>query len=540
MINELKAILNKENNYQTTENGAVGYKSTGKALVDLNFRVSSMRNGITPDDMLLFCEAMNDDLEYAIKWMFFVRDVRGGMGERNAFQNLYMQYAELYPNEAKATLKLIAEFGRWKDVIDIIDMDPDNNLGGMELVADAFRSDIQNCMAGKSISLLAKWMPSINASGKARKQAKRFAKTFGMTYESYRKVLSKLRAYLDVTEVKTCANRWDEIDYNKVSSNANKRYMNAFKKHDGERYTEHCTKALDTTANPEVKMHAAVLYPHEIWEKYTQMPGLSYDDCYYRGLYESDPFAYGYKYRYLTEPADVDVALEAMWKNLADLGECGNTMVVVDGSGSMTSGCNGVRPINIARSLGVYFAERCQGEFHNVLMEFSRNPKLIDLNDCETLRDKVVKLGKYTDCSNTDIEKVFMLILETAVKAQMKQSDLPDRILIVSDMEFDCATNHTRCRWNDMTPLFDELTDRFAKHGYKLPKLVFWNVNSRTKTIPMTENEMGVVLVSGYSPNIMSMVMSDQTDPWLALKEKLDSSRYNCVSDTLKTVREND
>ena len=537
MINELKATLNRENNYQLTENGAVGYKSTGSALTDLNFRVTSMRNGITPVDLLLFCDAMNEDLEYAIKWLFFARDVRGGMGERDVFQRFYMQYAELYPNEAKATLKLVAEFGRWKDVIDIINIDKDNNLGGMELVMGILHDDIQNCMGGKPISLLAKWMPSINASGKARQQAKRFAKTFGMTYESYRKLLSKLRSYLDVTEVKTCANRWDEIDYNKVSSNANKRYMNAFKKHDGERYTAHCTKALDTTSNSEVKMHAAVLYPHEIWEKYTQLPGLTYDDCYYRGLYESDPFAYGYKYRYAKEPADADVALEAMWKNLADLGECGNTMVVVDGSGSMTSGCNGVRPINIARSLGVYFAERCQGEFHNVLMEFSSRPKLIDLNGCETLRDKIVELGKYTDCSNTDIEKVFMLILETAVKAQMKQSDLPDRILIVSDMEFDGATSNTRGIYGGMKALFDDLADRYAKYGYKLPKLVFWNVNSRTKTIPLTENEMGVVLVSGFSPNIMSMVMSDQTDPWLALKEKLDSNRYDCVSDTLKALR---
>ena len=539
MINELKATLNRENNYQLTENGAVGYKSTGSALTDLNFRVTSMRNGITRDDMFLFCEAMNDNLEYAIKWLFFARDVRGGMGERDVFQRFYMQYAELYPNEAKATLKLVAEFGRWKDVIDIINIDQDNNLGGLELVSETFHKDIQNCMAGKSISLLAKWMPSINASGKARKQAKRFVKYFGLTNEGYRKMLSKLRAYLDVTEVKTCANRWGEIDYNKVSSNANKRYVNAFKKHDGERYMEHCANALDTTANPEVKMHAAVLYPHEIWEKYTQLPGLAYDDCYDRGLYESDPYAYSYRYNRLTEPAPADIALEAMWKNLADLGDCGNTMVVVDGSGSMTSGCNGVRPINIARSLGVYFAERCQGEFHNVLMEFSRNPKLIDLNGCKTLRDKVVELGKYTDCTNTDIEKVFMLILDTAVNAKMKQSDLPDRILIVSDMEFDGATSNTRYMYG-MRSLFDDLARRYAKYGYKLPKLVFWNVNSRTKTIPMTENEMGVVLVSGFSPNIMSMVMSDQTDPWLALKEKLDSNRYDCVSDTLKSVREND
>ena len=516
MINELKVNLEKENNYQLTENGAVGYKSTGSVLTDLNFRVSSMRgNGITQDDMNIFVQAMNENLEYAIKWLFFARDVRGGLGERNVFQQLYMKYAELYPNEAKATLKIIFEFGRWKDVIDIINMDPNNVLGGMELVSETFHKDIQNCMEGRPISLLAKWMPSINASGKARKQAKRFAKEFGLPYESYRKMLSKLRAYLDVTEVKTCGNRWGDIDYNKVSSNANKRYTNAFKKHDGQRYLEHCTKALDVASNPDVKMHASVLYPHEIWEKYTKT---SY---------------YGY-----VETLDTDISLEALWKNLADLGDCGNTMVVVDGSGSMVSKCefSNVRPINISRSLGVYFAERCKGEFHNILMEFSRRPKLIDLNGCKTLRDKVVEMCKYNDCTNTDIEAVFMLILQTAVNANMMQSDLPDRILIISDMEFDTATNYTN-RIYSMKSLFDELADRFAKYGYKLPKLVFWNVNSRTNAIPMTENEMGVIMVSGYSPNIMSMIMSNQTDPWLALKEKLDDERYDCISDILKIVK---
>lgn len=516
MIHELKANLEKENNYQLTENGAVGYKSTGSVLTDLNFRVSSMRgNGITQDDMNIFVQAMNENLEYAIKWLFFARDVRGGLGERNVFQQFYMKYAELYPNEAKATLKLIAEFGRWKDVIDIINMDPDNKLGGMLLVFNTFHTDIQNCMEGKPISLLAKWMPSINASGKARKQAKIFAKEFGLPYESYRKMLSKLRAYLDVTEVKTCGNRWGEIDYNKVSSGANIRYTEAFKKHDGERYLEHCNKALDVANNPDVKMHASVLYPHEIWEKYAKVQ--SYWDS--------------------IQTLSVDISLEALWENLADLGDCGNTMVVVDGSGSMVSKCafSNVKPINISRSLGVYFAERCKGEFHNILMEFSRRPKLIDLNGCKTLRDKIVEMHKYNDCSNTDIEAVFMLILQTAVNAHMKQSDLPDRILIVSDMEFDCATSYTHSIYG-LKSLFNEISDRFAKYGYKMPKLVFWNVNSRTNTIPMTENEAGIIMVSGYSPNIMSMIMSNQTDPWLALKEKLDDKRYDCISDILKSV----
>jgi hypothetical protein len=269
-------------------------------------------------------------------------------------------------------------------------------------------------------------------------------------------------------------------------------------------------------------MHASVLYPHEVWGKYTQLPGLQY--------------TYDYMYNMEKDVAEADVALEAMWKNLADMGDCGNTMVVVDGSGSMTCSYVGVKPINVSRSLGVYFAERCEGEFKNILMEFSHCPQLIDLNGCDTLRDKIVEMNKYTDCTNTDIESVFMLILQTAIDGGMKQSDLPERLLIVSDMEFDSATNATTYKYG-MKALFDELADRYAKYGFKMPKLVFWNVCSRTNTIPLTENEMGVILVSGFSVNVLSMVMSGQTDPWLALKEKLDEDRYSCISDILKTVR---
>ena len=513
MVNEMKKILDRENQYQLTENGAVGYNTTGKVLTDLNFRVSSFRKGLSEDSIQLFIQAMNEDLEYAIKWLFFMRDIRGGMGERDAFQELYMKYGACYPNEAKATLKLVAEFGRWKDVIDIISKDHQNILGGMELVKETFTNDIKNCAMNKPISLLAKWMPSINASDKARQQAKKIAKYFGIPYSTYRRTLSKLRAYLDVTEVKTCGNRWGEIDYNKVSSNANIRYARAFRKHDEQRYVEHCSRAMDVNSNPDVKMHADALYPHEVWKKYS-------DKIYNR---------------FYTEHVAEDVSIEAMWKNLKDLGDCGNTMVVVDGSGSMTCHVGNVRPIDVSRSLGVYFAEKCQGEFHNILMEFSSSPQLIDLNGCKSLKDKVVEMLKYDDCTNTNIEAVFLLILQTAIKSKMKQSDLPERILIVSDMEFDMATSNTVCFFG-MKALFDHLAELYAESGYKLPKLVFWNVCSRTNTIPMTENEMGVIMVSGFSPNILSMVMSGQTDPWLALKEKLDSERYACISDTLKSV----
>ena len=220
----------------------------------------------------------------------------------------------------------------------------------------------------------------------------------------------------------------------------------------------------------------------------------------------------------------------------------GNTLVVVDGSGSMTcrvSKSNSVQAIDVSRSLGVYFAERCTGEFRNKFIEFSSEPKIVDFSDKTTLADKINFVRKFNDCSNTDIEKVFRLILSTAVRNHMSQEDMPERVLIVSDMEFDQATTHYS--WGgskfDWVPLFESIRQEYEEKGYKLPRLVFWNVNSRTNTIPVTENEAGVTLVSGFSTNIVKMVMSNETDPWLVLKETLDSERYNPVGEILKSIK---
>jgi hypothetical protein len=201
-----------------------------------------------------------------------------------------------------------------------------------------------------------------------------------------------------------------------------------------------------------------------------------------------------------------------------------------------TIGGSNVQAIDVSRSLSVYFAERCEGEFKNKFIEFSSTPHFIDFNHCKTLLDKMKYVGQYDDCSNTDIEKVFMLLLNTAKKNHMKQSDLPERILIISDMEFDGATTINRWSGNfqsRMKTVFENITAEYNAAGYKMPKLVFWNVNSRTNTIPVTENDLGVALVSGFSANIAKMVMSGKTDPWEVLKETLDSERYSLVDKAL-------
>lgn len=185
--------------------------------------------------------------------------------------------------------------------------------------------------------------------------------------------------------------------------------------------------------------------------------------------------------------------------------------------------------LEVANSLAIYFAERSSGEFKNKYITFSSRPQLVDFSRGQSLRDKIsIALG-HSEISNTNIEAVFDLILNTAIRNNMSQEDIPANILIISDMEFDCATTG-RIGAN----LFKTIEAKYRGYGYKLPRLVFWNVNSRTNTIPVRENDMGVALVSGFSVNICKMVMSGKTDPFECLLEALNTPRYQPVEDALK------
>ena len=214
-------------------------------------------------------------------------------------------------------------------------------------------------------------------------------------------------------------------------------------------------------------------------------------------------------------------------------------MVVVDGSGSMVTNIKGskIMAIDVARSLGVFFSERCIGEFKDKVIEFSAKPRYIDLSDCKSLADKYNTLNRYDDCSNTNLEKVFDLLLKTAIDNNLPQSELPQRILVVSDMEFDYATNISSGNHNEVMAryqtLFESIKRKWSKYGYTMPNIVFWNVNSRTNTIPVTSNECGVTLVSGYSVNNVKMVLSGDVNPWTALKSVLESDRYNAIDTAL-------
>jgi len=490
---------------QRTENGAVGYVTSKSALVDLNFATGSMRNMSEDEIVDRFWDAWNEDQALALRWLFFARDIRnGGMGERRTFRTILgdLIYNDVITSDKYFTLyKLIEKYGRLDDFINLIDITSGEQTEALvEILSMGIAADTVAMLQKKPVTLLAKWMPSINTSSKETKaRAAKLAKAFCITHREYRLMLSKLRAYIDVTEVRASANDWEKIDYSKVPSYANIKYANAFLKHDQERRE----KYLESLKKGETKINAGTLFPYDIVHKYG----------YSRWIH-----------------SDVDDTLEQLWKALPDY-ELRNTLVVADGSGSMTArigGGSGVTALDVANSIAIYASEHNEGAFADKYITFSGHPEFVEFGRKDILHEKLVKANKHDECANTNIEAVFKLILHTAVRNNVPANEMPERILIISDMEFDSATRGggwwDNGNWKAPDKaLFEEITEAYANRGYKLPKLVFWNVCSRTNTIPVQENELGVALVSGFSPAIFDMVMSDEVDPYKILVAKLEN-----------------
>ena len=512
----MNAIKNElDNEVQLTENGAVGFRTTGKKLLDLNFAVASLRSATEQQIINKFMDAYYENPMLAVKWLFYARDVREGLGERRLFRTVFHWLAEGHADVAHNVLKFIADYGRYDDLLCAFDTVLQGEI--LNIIKAQLDADTYNMKDGKPISLVSKWLPSENASSAETKRlATAIRIKLGMTSRNYRKMLSEMRKYIDVVECKMSAKQWGEINYESVPSRANLIYNDAFLRNDEDRRREY----LSALEKGEAKINAGTLYPHDIVHKY----------CINR-------YCVG-KY---------DATLEGLWKALPDtVNCCGNTIVVADGSGSMTcnvGGNTGVTALDVANALAIYFAEHSSGEFKDKYITFSERPQLVDFSKANTLRDKLDIAYRHDEVANTNIEAVFDLILSTAVKNHMSQDDIPANILIVSDMEFDsCATmNSTSNGWysryeRPTATLFETIANKYAAHGYKLPRLVFWNVNSRTGTIPVKENNLGVALVSGFSVNIVNMVMSNKLDPYECLLDVLNTERYQPIEDAIKDL----
>ena len=483
-----------------TENGAVAYKTTGRKLLDLNFAASSYRSRSDDEVYKAFMAAYREDPRSAMLWLFYLRDIRGGMGERRFFRVVMERLAAdaAFADLVCAVIPLIPEYGRWDDMLNLLDGCCDKVAAKIiDFVAGQLKSDSVNAAEGKPISLLAKWMPGDNATNRQRvRRAMRLADGLGMEIGGYRKTVTGLRKYLKLVERSMSTGKWSEIAYDQVPSRANLIYKDAFLRHDRERRTAY----LSSVSKGGAKINAETLFPHDIVHRYS---------------------------------CGKDESCEALWNALPDYSGGSGTLVVRDGSCSMCQciGNTKVTALDVSTALAVYFAERSEGPFKDQFITFSARPCLVSLGGMTTLRDKLHATYCHGDCTNTNIEAVFNLILDAAVRSGAEQQDLPERVLVISDMEFDRAMSRPN------STLFEVIRNKFAARGYQLPKLVFWNVCSRSNAIPIRENENGVALVSGFSPAAIKMVLREETDPYEAMTAILNSERYAPVQSALNGIR---
>lgn len=476
--------LKESNNLTFTENGALTHKSTTSDLLDLFALGGAYRNRSDLDIVQLVNRAFYEDQLYTLKCLFYLRDIREGQGERRFFKTAIKFLAIDHTDAIRRNLKMIPIYGRWDDLYALVDTPLEDEM--FRFMYEQVCLDLES----KTPSLLGKWLKSENASSKETKMlAYKTRMAFNLTSKQYRKTLTHLRAKINVLETLMSENRWDEIEFDKIPSVAGLKYRNAFARRDviKEKYREFAMNENST-------VNAQAIYP-------------------YQCIHEVMKHAGWWGHRRL---GDIDRAMiNKYWDNLADyINEAEfNGIAVVDTSGSMSG-----TPIEVALSLGMYCAEKCSGPFANHFITFSHNPDLVELKG-DDFCDKVINMNQADWEMNTDVAAVFDLLLNTAIRNNCTQDEIPQNIIIISDMEFDHCGGI-----NVNATLFENIADKWQEHGYTMPKLIFWNVDARKNNIPMFDNGY-VNFVSGFSPVLYEQILKNMS-AYDVMMDKLNSARY--------------
>lgn len=490
-MNALIKNLEKNTHMTKTWNGANAYGLGTLPAVQELFALGGAKRFDTPDGILeLFVNAFLEDKNLALKCLFYLRDIRGGQGERRFFRICFKWLCDNEPTVAMRLSELIPMYGRIDDVLVALDS---TQPAVREYVCKMIKSwidlDLVRYENGTMLSLAAKWLPSPNASSK---QTKRYAsiirRHMGMTEKEYRKCLVKLRSKLNLVETAMSEDQWEDIEFEKLPSKAAFMYRNAFLSHDETR--ERFRNFLAPKADGESKVKGTSLNPADIVHA---VLGSSYE--------EGDLW-------------------QGYWDALPDYfnGAVDNIMPVVDTSGSMTYNPNNhtITPLDAAIGLGLYCAEKNSGEWKDRVMTFSERPTFFDLSSIKTSVDKMRKIRRNTIVSNTNLEAVFDLILETYLVSPDEDCELPEKIIIISDEQIDVMTE------KPCETAMESVRRKWDIVGVEMPHLIYWNVNAMNNAIL----EKGdITFISGYNPNIFKQILSGATGLQLML-EAIDTKRY--------------
>jgi len=447
-----------------TNNGAVTHSTAGMSCLDLFFLAGASRFMSEGDILKAFTSAYREDKNVALKILFWARDARGGAGEKRFFQ-LIMRHLMTLDGEAYDQVAIhIPTFGYWKDIF-IIERPSEDTLNWLKHQLDE----------NENANLLAKWFPR---KGEWFVAMHKYLKVSAGTFRR------RLTSMSNTVEQKMCANEWETIQYSTVPSVAGKRYVQAFHKHDGIRYQSYIKDVMEG----KQKINASVLFPSDLVHEVT----MGSDD-------------------------NTD-AYDAMWNALPNYMEgCTERILpVCDVSGSMMG-----QPMEVSIGLGMYISERNEGPFKDLVLTFSESPQFHKIEG-STLTERISNLGNANWGMNTDLNKTFNVLLDRAIAGKVLQEEMPTKLLIISDMEFDQACG----RYNN----FDAIRVMYADAGYNMPAIIFWNVNGRLGNVPIKANTPNTALVSGYSPSILTSILGGKDiSPYSVMMETIGKPRYNCI-----------
>ena len=463
-------------NRTTTTNGMAALDTSSNKLTDLFFSIGASRG---KDIIPAFEQAHAQDRELALRIALWARDVRGGTGERTLFRNILLWLEKNDLPAAKAILPKIPELGRWDDVL--IFKTPEMKTLAFTMVKEAL-------IAGDGLA--SKWMP--RKATKEDTTAAELRTFFGWTPKYYRKKLVELSS---TVETQMCANQWDDINFSQVPSLASSRYKKAFNRHTP-KYAEYCEKL--SKGDTSVKVNAAAVYPYDVLKGINRMNNSELQH------------------------------VTAQWDALPNFVGDANILPMIDVSGSM--GCpaggnytsNATTCMDVAISLGMYMADKNTGTFKDAYLTFSEKPKLCTLPQ-GTIVDKYKSLSRAEWGMNTNLELALIEVLNEAKKYDVPQAEMPEILLIMSDMQFD------RCVRNGNNTAMEMIKREYTNAGYQVPNVVFWNLNA-SSNVPVAATETGTALVSGFSPAIVKSVLSANMNdftPIGIMKATIMNPRYD-------------
>jgi hypothetical protein len=454
-----------------TENGAKTYSTSFDSCVDLFFQIGAIRGQGAARAETLFRTAYKQNPDLATKIALWARDVRGGAGERQVFRDLLKLLEKTDMDRLARILPLVPEIGRYDDLF---------------VFETATAKDMAFAIFGNGLvdpskaGLAAKWAP--RETGAKKKLARELMAYFELSPKNYRRLITTLS---NTVEQQMSARLWDDIEFQKVPSVAAARYAKAFRRHQPDRYNEFVQKAV----KGEVKINASALFPYDVTK------------------------------------STVDAETQnALWNQLPDYVPAGKSFIpMIDLSQSMSSstiGDGNLTPMDAAISLGLYLAEKNKSEFNRMALAFAGQPSWISIPDTDSVRDKVraVKAGQVA--YDTNLNAAFEAILSVALRKGVPQEDLPDALIVLSDMEFN-STQNARSVTN-----VDAAKRLYEANGYRLPTIVWWNLQSRNGVTPVRADASGMVLVSGLSPSVTTAVLGGEATPVAIMLKAVDIARY--------------